>query len=377
MKCLFRSQRVAGLGLLLTIGLAWAGEARPSAVLKMQPASTEQPLKPRMVSLPAGERSLAAWLDALDKSGNRVEHLRSVLLAPSTNVTDQGSEETLAFWPAVDRLARKFQLKVERRSQPARVLLRDLPNAIESGPIAYDGPFRFQLERIQIQQDWLEPSRSHMALQIEVMWEPWLQPFWLAIPVDSIQWQAEPEQALTSVRQLASERIPLAGQTHATWVIRLPLPKRSLTHLALVEGKAKVFVSPQWLQWDLDASATKPSQKREGVAIQVKQVEQVAGTTTRRVTWLLRYPDGSFDLESHQAWVLKEIDMSLASTTPAGRTYRGTLKDVSIEEGLGMRFTHEFTDGPETLASFYWRFQVPGVPKYYPVTWRLQNIPLP
>ncbi len=374
-----RRLKGTGLGFILT-GLLVAGLRLPDKARgsDADDPSHQQEVKASQVHLPQGERTLSDWLQALEKSGNRVEHQRSLPILVKPILSDQGSAETLDYWPAVDRMAKYFALRIERRSQPSRLLLRDRSAASpEVQPVAYSGPFRIALERIGVQRDWHEPRHSHLTLHLSLLWEPRYQPFWMQMAPDGVRWRAEAAGASVTVQSTSQAILPLAGQAQGAWSIQLPAPSRTLTHLAMVEGKVQVYLSPRWLDLELDPTLTPQSQTVERVTVQLLSMQHDAVRRTWKASWKLHYPAGYLDLESHQAWALSDVEATLASTAPGGRLHRGRVKVVSIDEGQGVRFEHEFSETPEALDQMRLRVQVPGLPEAYPVAWQFKELPLP
>jgi hypothetical protein len=176
-------------------------------------------------------------------------------------------------------------------------------------PVSYDGLFRTAIRKVTAARD-LEAGTSACTIQLEVAWEPRLEPLLLEIPPHDIVLQDEHGRPL-SVPADGRVQAFVDGRLAFSFDVSLPAVPRSAHKIGLFAGKLSAVAPTAMSTLSFDnltslaggeAALAARSRSEHGMTCTITKVNLFSDRGTVQVR--LDLPSGGPSLESYQSWVV-------------------------------------------------------------------------
>lgn len=310
------------------------------------------------------------------QSGNRIVDYRAqfhqVALDPVVELQFSGTP----FWQALDETLDAAKLTVYAYGVPRAICVVARPEGL--GPrragACYRGPFRFEAVAIRAQRNPRQPSADGLTVEIELSWEPRVQPIVLRHGLADLSAKLDTGETLASAQKAGSVEIAdFADRTAQRLQLPLPLPPRSAKRLSLLQGRLHALLPgrPETFVFD-GLGGGRPIVKRGAAAAAVvEQIRQRGDQFEVRLT--VRFDNPGEALATHRGWIfrnparLRTADGRLLSPTSA-ETVKQSLREV------GINYAFEYVGEPGAAQFIY---QTPTILAAADFDYELIELPLP
>jgi hypothetical protein len=331
------------------------------------------------ITLSAKEMPLAEVFAQIEKqTGNRlVDNRQGEAPEPgamSGSVTIELKDEP--FWPAVDQILDQQNLSVYAYGGMDALTLVSRPEyeGKRHGSASYSGPLRLEVLEVQGQRSLRQPDRKSLRVQMEVAWEPRLQPIALSQPVDDVTATTDTGTTLAVSQPDAVMDVEVPDGTQAAEII-LPfeLPPRDAKKLASLKGRLRALVPGRQVKFEFGnlASAAGKSQRRGGVQVTVDDVRK--NNAIWEVHMRVAIDEANNALESHRGWVFQNKSY-LAGKDGESIDNVGLETTRQSRNELGVAYLFDLATGIEGLT---WVYETPAAIVELPVEYEIKDIELP
>lgn len=343
--------RLVALAILLTSAAVVSGELRPSRV-----------------TLRPGKRSVAELLKEIEaQTGNRVVDRRS----SREGDVDVGFHDQ-SFWSAIEQLSKAARVRVAVGDAVALVDGRP-------GPAVAASVCRVGVRSIAVQRDF-ETDRRTCAVELDVAWEPSLDPLYLT--VDNVRGRYGPP------RESAKEFGPFRGVAQSVAQrrnqlvdLRLPGPDRTAETLAELSGELRLIVPERMLT--VRFSALEPGKTRRDFTEDGVRVALTRMAVDRQL-WTfdleIENPPETPDFESFQSW-LDNNRIHLERMTASGKEIWPHRPDDWEADRVGRRakLKYAFVGAGDKGSPSDWTlvYRTPGRIVETVIPFTLRDVPLP
>lgn len=330
------------------------------------------------LSLSADKMDLPSVFEAIHKqTGNQLSDHREQFGQDATPHLVSLEIDDEEFWPAVDKVLDQANLSLYAYSgeQTLAVVNRESEEAARSGRASYAGPFRIEANEVVSQRNLRVPTQQGTRVELEIAWEPRLQPIALSQPIDAIEVTGNDGRAIEPTSPQAVLDVEVQPGSHATELtIPLTLPPRSVTSLAKLQGKMSALVPGRVVEFrftDL-AQAKEVEQQRGGVRVILD------GTRKNQALWevhmRLQVLGKEAGLESHRGWVFQNMTYLL---NPQGEVvdHVGFETTRQSEHEVGLAYFFDLSD--DEIGAYTWVYRTPAAIVRVPIEYELKNVPLP
>ncbi len=331
------------------------------------------PPQPHLVTL-RGQMSLSKAIEAL-----RIPVMNQLGDDPKLFL----NLNAVPFWQALDTMASAAQARVAIQPREGKIALVKR-SAEDHTRISTSGPFRIALKGISVSRD-LE-SGSHQAKgQVEVVWEPSLQPFYLETRPHDLVVKDNQGNPLPDMG-LGSSLAPVDGRIALLFEVPLPAPPRAVSRLSIVEGRLSSIVPTRMLRFrfgSLDqieqapADAAVRQQKEDGITCRISKVVLEKERWTIQV--VLDTPPGANKLDTYQSWL---VNNELVLMSKDGTRRLTSTSDVveSVNQRRAV-VSYNFTDRDGKLrgkpGDWNVGYTTPAAVVVMPIPFRFTDIALP
>ena len=345
---------------------------------KLQRAQAEASVQSSTVTL-KGEMLLSEALAAIQKqTGNLMIDHREQFNQQAADPKITLELEKVPFWRAVDEVLDKAGLSVYPYAEQDGVAVvsrgeNDLPR-LESAT-SYAGAFRLEATELLARRNLRNPQDHRLQLQLEVSWEPRLDP--ITIQQDLSQMSAVDEQGKAIAIEGAEgvlEASIVPGELTTELLVPFALPNRDVKKIASLKGKLLAMV-PGRVETFRFANLTQRNveQRKAGVTVVLDQVRKNNDVWEVRV--LVRFDKASGALESHRGWIFNnEAYLETAGAEPKRINFDGFETTRQTDEEVGMAYVFDLEKGPQGLTFVY---KTPSVVTVLPVEYEMKNLELP
>ncbi len=305
-----------------------------------------------------GSMPLSQALEALQQqTGNTVFDYRESFGQQPRNVAVQANFQRTAFWEALDTLLDQADLTVYPFAERPGVALvardeTEIPRK-QRGAV-YAGPFRLEIAEISAHRNVRQPDLQQLQLQMEVAWEPRLQPIHVHLPVDTLAAWDDTGSRLTPVGSATPGAEIAPGSTYADFVLPFALPPRNAQRIARLQGKLVVLAPGrvETFRFEKLRDARNISQRMAGATVMLERVRKNNEAWEVRV--LLRFDDAAGALESYRGWVFNnEAYLEDAQGNRLGYDTFETTRHTDSEVGVAYYFTLDDDAALDNLALVY------------------------
>ena len=254
-------------------------------------------LQPRPATIQSNNISVTEALAQLGKqTGNQVVDKRRSNLEKKIKL----NLNKVTFWPALEEIAQAAGAGISLYEGEGQALaLIDRP--LRGPSVVHQGLCRLAPRSVSLVRD--EETGAHLCLlDLEIAWEPRLQPFYLSVgPMTATFAPDKKEQALQA-KQEARGRTPVLGKTAGEIKVILPAPERSVPAIAALEGTMSLLAPSKMVRFDFSGlkEGSPRSETRDEVKVSVTRIKTTADRWTFDV--LIENPKDGPVFESYQTY---------------------------------------------------------------------------
>lgn len=327
------------------------------------------------ISLKGDAVSLADLIAAFEKqTGNKLFDHREQFGQEADDKSVKVEFEKAAFWPALDQALDQAEMTVYHfTGEPGLALVARAATQLPRYKRGYyAGAFRMELTEITARRDLRDPQADSLRLNLEAAWEPRLAPIALSQAGDALSVVGDDGKALEVNAETELEVAINPGDSVATIPIILPLPPRTVTSIAKLEGALSVLLPGpvETFRFDKLTAATKGEQRKAGVKCVLDQVRQ--NNLVWEVRMRLVFDNPGKALESHRNWVLQnEAFLMNAAGERVSNVGFETTRQTETEVGVA----YLFDIGDVAGHSFVYKSPAVVIPAT--VEYELRDIKLP
>jgi hypothetical protein len=330
------------------------------------------------ITLSAKEMPLTEVFAAIEKqTGNQLVDRRQQDAEPgamSGSVTIELKDEP--FWPAVDKLLDQTGLGVYSYAgeDALSIVSRDMQDGNRYGRASYSGPFRLEILEVQAQRNLRQPQRKSLKLQLEVSWEPRLQPIALSQPIEDLQATTDAGTPLSVSQPEAVLDVEVPdGMQAAEIVLSFDLPPREAKKITSLRGRLRALVPGRRATFRFDdvASAVGKAERRGGVQVTIDDVRK--NNAIWEVHMRMALDEDNHALESHRGWVFQNKSYLVGRDgEPIDNAGFETTRQTRNEVGVAYLF-----DLPDGIDGLTWVYETPAAIVELPVEYEIKDIELP
>lgn len=345
--------------------------------LRLQQAQAEAAIEPSRVTLRAEGMPLSKLLAALEQqTGNKIVDTRRQPVGQAPDPPLKVDFDSTPFWPALDQVLQQTGLTMYLFGQQKAVCLVEPTGGEPSGTrwVSYSGPFRFEAVGLVAERDLREPARGALKLELEVAWEPRLEPITLQQRLADLRVEDENGRPLMVLTPEAELEVPVErGPVAKRLVIPLALPPRELNKIGRIEGALSALVPGRLETFRFSGlpSAKNAKQRIAGASVVVQQARQA--DRLWQIDLLVRFDRAEGALASHRNWILNNpafLQDRDGKTIPYAASQ--ITRQGPSEIGLSYQFAAE---GP--LEDYTLVYQTPAIIFSKVFAFRFKDIPLP
>jgi hypothetical protein len=350
---------------------------RVRSALEVQAAGRD--LKATVVSLEGDSIRLSEALEQITRqTGNPVVDRRAILGQPAPDPELHLRFDETPFWTALDSICQKAGLTYQPFSEGRHVELLaaspDDPSARE--PVSYSGPFRVTAQRWEITEDLaLANSRSY-RLVLQVMWEPRLRPFFLALPMNRVTGKDDRGHRVTAANPEAQYEASTDARSLAVEVsLDLAPPDRRAQRIVDLSGALVASTAGRIETFRLDPIHESVGRAMRQGPIELTLREFRSNGPLWEALLTLRYDRELPAFDSHRSWVFSnEIFLERSDGTRID-AIAGSNADFP---SLGaVEVSYQFSQVPERLDTYRLVYQAPSMVVPLSIEFEFHDLPLP
>ena len=343
---------------------------------KLQKSQAEGTLKASVVTL-QGEMRLSEAFKAIEKqTGNLMIDYREQFGGEGGDPKVKASFDKTPFWQAVDDILDQAGLTTYAYPEKDGVAAITLPDGElprRKRPVSYAGAFRLEALELMSRRGLRSSGDRQMQLQLEVGWEPRLDPISIQHQLTDIQAIDENGNMLELDGDEETRELPInAGDLTAELMFPFKLPDRKVKTIASLKGKLLAMVPGRIETFRFDDLTLKNvEQRKAGVVVVLDQVRKNADVWEVRV--LVRFDKADGALESHRGWIFSN---ECYLETPNKERIENDGFETTRQTGqeVGMAYLFDLEKGPKGLKLVY---KTPSVVSLVPIEYELKNLELP
>lgn len=355
---------------------------------RIEKALAERAIEATRVTLSADEEPLESVLKQIsEQTGNRISDDRARFGGASPKVTINFEDEP--FWSVIDRLLDSVDLSIYAYGgDNALSLVSREPNVGKrAGAAAYGGPFRFEPLRVVSTRGIRASSEASLDLEMEVSWEPRLQPIALSQPMSDVQATSDGGAPLSVRRPEQSIDVEVTPGTQGVeMTLSFVLPERSTEKIATLKGRMDTIIPGRQADFRFEGvgAATRPVRQQQGDAT-VSLERFVKQGPIWELHMRLKMASAGDALASHRGWVFNNLSY-LTNADGARIEHAGFETVLQTEDEVGLVYLFDLRDleatgegeaGEADPRRLTWVYRSPVSIVTLPVEYELKDIVLP
>lgn len=341
--------------------------------------SAKRDLAASLVNLEADAIPLSKALAEISReTGNELRDLRSHLGQPTRDPELHVRFQGTPFWQALDEICRQAGLVYQPYAGGRYVGLMAAPGVTErhTAPVSYSGPFRLTAERWEVTQDLAQPDSRNYRLHLQVMWEPRLRPFFLALPMDRVSGTDDLGHEVVSLSTGA--QYEASADPHGIAVemdLDLAPPDRRAQRVVELRGRLVAQAAGRIETFRMRAvqEAPEPALRQGPIELTLQAFHRSGSLWEARLR--LRYDSDLPAFDSHRSWVFSnEIYLERADGT---RIDAIPGSNVDFPAPGTVDVSYQFSGAPEGTDTYALVYQAPSLVVEVPVDFTFHDLPLP
>jgi len=343
---------------------------------KLQRTDAESAMQASRVTL-RGKLPLTKILEAFQQqTGNKIADVRREAVPNVPDPELAVDFDKTPFWQALDQVLDQAGLSVYPygEGRTVQVVKPSAEEGSRSKRACYRGPFRFEPVSIFAERDLRKPAGGTLKLEMEVTWEPRIEPVTLVQRMSDLKATDDRGQAVAAADREAAPEIPVeAGTLGKKVVLPLAALSRDARQIARLNGRINVIVpgKAETFRFTDLAKAKNVERRAAGVTVVLEQV--LKNNQLWEVLVLIRFDSAGEALASHRTWILSNpAFLEGPDGKPIELASMETTKQTENEVGMGYLFA---IDGP--LENHVFVYKTPGMIFSTPLDYEFRDVPLP
>ena len=316
----------------------------------------------KTVTLTAAGWKLSELLDELTKqTDNKVVDAREQFGQQTTDPQVTVVAENEPFWSALDQALDQAKLDLYGYGDDdgaLQLMDREPGRRDRYGLASYSGPFRFEPVEVVATRGLRNKASESLRLDLEVAWEPRLQPIALALPIDSVNVDVGGKSLMTTQPGRVFNIEVQPGTQNIEINLPFELPDRSVAKIESVQGTLVALLPGSHEEFVFDDLSN------EKVRVQSKGGVEVtlAGVRKNNAIWevhmRLKLAESNDALASHRRWVFDNITYLLDKEgNEIGDA--GFETTIQTEDTVGIAYFFELPEGVDNLDGIQWVYKSP------------------
>jgi len=343
--------------------------------LKLETVAAQQAAQPSTVTLASESMKLSEVLEAITKqTGNRFQVQRD--LETTVKKPLKVKFDKTPFWQALDMVLDQVNGTVYPFEGNEGLVLTVKPNLQlpRTNKGAYAGPLRIDVTQLTLDRDPRSATPPQMRVNLEVAWEPRLQPIVIEHPLAEIKAIDDQNRMWDSqLRQGNSTAMVSPGVNGVELDLLLDSPARTATSLSSLKGKVSLLLPGRVESFEFSQIAKAKNVQKKIAQASVTLEETVKNNELFEIRVKIKYTQAFEAFDSHVAgWILRNqprlLDPQGKEIPHAGYETTGRSDD---EVGLSYYYDVKSLDGCK------WIYFCPGAILRIPLEYELKNLSLP
>lgn len=321
-----------------------------------------------------------------DQTGNKIRDDRANFgeAQDSKSVTLTVDDEP--FWPTMDRLLDAAGLDIYPYGGRGEMALvaRNQGSADRFGAAAYSGPFRFEPLRVVCTRGLRNTSNASLEVDVEVAWEPRLQPIALSQSLAEFRAVSEAGVTLSPLRPEQGIDVEVApGSQTVEMTVALVLPSRDTRRIESITGTLRTLAPGRVAEFRFDRlGPSRPREVAERGSATVTFERFIKNNAIWELHMRLKLAGAGDALASHRGWVFQNPSY-LVNAQGRRFEHAGFETTLQTEEEVGLAYIFDFTDeetgdeGAFNPQELTWVYETPVGVFNLPVEYELGPIDLP
>ncbi|TWU29717.1 hypothetical protein [Bythopirellula polymerisocia] len=331
----------------------------------------------KLTLITAGTDLDAVLADIQAQTGNKLVDFRERFGQDVSQSLWNFSISDRDFWPVLDKFLDAADLGLYAASgEDALAVVNRTPDSLlRFGRACYSGPFRIEATNITARKGLRNPRESSAQLELEVAWEPRLNPISFSLAKDTLEITADDQTMLT-----VEKGVPVIGAevlygTHtAEMVVPLQLPPRQIRSLMYLKGQLIALVPAGKTEFRFTDLPVAADVEQIWGGVKVVLVDVIRKQSLWELRMRLEVVGKVQALQKYRGWAFQN------------RTYlenpEGEVVDhagfETIGQSEGFLSLAYFFDLPvESLQGYTWVYHTPADITELPVEIELKDLPLP
>jgi hypothetical protein len=334
--------------------------------LSVELKHAKEGVEPTRVTIEGKENLGAALADLQAKTTNEIGE------PPSPNVPVNVAIQDLTFWMALDRLLDNTSLDVaeftEDGSRKLNLIERNDARPLRASA-AYTGIFRLEVDGVSARGSLRKPNMNSLSMQVEIAWEPRVQPIRLALPMSQLKCVLDTGQELLPTNLEAEPETAGAQGSYQTELsLNLEKPPRDAKSIQRLSGVLRGTLPGRKTTLRVPFGVKEPVH-RGGVSLRLDGVRK-AGVLDE-VRFRLKIDQPADSLQSHQFWIFQnDAFIETANGERKDRVGLEVYAQSSDEVGIALLFDleHETENAvfvyetPLAVVAGEWPFEIKEIP---------------
>lgn len=332
----------------------------------------------KSITMTAAGWKLSEVLAELAKqSGNQVVDAREDFGQEKADPTVTLIANKLSYWAALDQTLDQARLDVYGYgTEKGELQLIDREPGIGNrfGAATYVGPFRFEAIEVVATRGMRNPTTSALAIELEVAWEPRVQPIVLSLPIQLVTVDVGDAKPLTTTQPGRVFDVEIEPGTKVTQMsLPFELPARAVTSITKLSGTLVGLVPGKQEEFTFaDLRGDKAQvQTRGGVEVTLDRVRK--NNAVWEVHMRLKLADAYDALASHRGWVFGNSTY-LVDKDGNVIDHAGFETTMQSEDAVGIAYLFDLPDGIEGMK---WVYKTPAAIVQQEFPFVIEEIELP
>jgi len=345
---------------------------------EVQKRLAKQAVAETRVTLHLADAPLADVLKELEKqTGNRVIDYREQFGQEATEKKVTVDVEDKPFWQALDAVLDAANLSPYPYSgeEELALIAREPGSLRRLDRAAYAGPFRIEATNVSSQRGLRAPDQSGLNVDLEISWEPRLQPLAVSQLAKDIVVTCDDDRQTPIIGGDPAFDVESPPGSHAVEAaLSLQLPAREATLLKSVKGKMLALVAGKVVELKFDdlASARNVKQESGGVTVTLERVEK--NQELWEVHMRVRVGRAEDEADANRGWVMQNLTYLRHKQSGDKVDHAGYETTSQDDREASLAYFFEI---PDDIANYEWVYRTPAAIVNLPVEYELTDVPLP
>jgi len=340
----------------------------------LEKVKADNAAKSTKVNLTLKDKPFTEVIAAIEKqTGNQFFDYRQNAGQQAATKTISVDWKDVPFWQATDELFSKAGLSPYHFSGTPGILAYQNGGMHSTKGVYYGEIFRFQPTRIEAYRNLLSGEDSNLYLNLQISWEPRVQPIVIEMPVDSLSIQDESGNELLSNRQGSLDTEIIRGVSAIDIQMPLGQVSRSSQMVKKLQGEVTALIPGRIESFEFNQLKTARNVRIDRGAIAIVLESFSANGDIWEANISVRLLDEQGALQSHRGWIYNN-EAYLLGPNDERLEYAGIERTYEDVDTVGMSYKFVLDQGVDQYKFVY---RSPASMVSLPVQFEMTDIPLP